>query len=388
MNVKLKRSDILSGIQRIQGVVERRNTMPVLSHILLSADTESGGRMTLFATDLEISMQNSCVAEVIQPGRVTVQAKRFYEMIREFSGEMVWIGAEENYWVEVRCGKSRFRIAGLPPEEFPLQTTLQTEINIPIDPPLLSSLIRKTIFACGEQDVRHILNGILMRFNKNNDGKTEIRLVATDGHRLAIAEGLLPNVPWEQASKQVILPRKTVLEMKKIMEEYTPSPESSPIGDRERPILSVGDNQVVFRCGSTVLTSRLLEGVYPPYEKVIPEGNTGQISSIKEELEGGLRRVSLFAREKTGAIKFQLDGEQICLSSNHPEIGEAREEVSARSSGDGFTTGFNAHYLIDALGALEGKEAVLEFKDESSPFLIREKENGFLTVIMPMRSLD
>ncbi len=382
MNVAVKRADILAGIQGIQGVVERRNTMPVLSHILLEA-MESGDKMTLFATDLEISIQNCCTAEVRRAGQVTVQAKRFYEIIREVSGETVWIVAEENHWVEIKCGKSRFRIAGLPPEEFPVQPPIRTEITVPIDTHLLSSLIRKTIFACGEQDVRHVLNGILIRLN-NSGGRCEIRLVATDAHRLAMAEGVLPQTTFEQASKQVIIPRKTVLEIKKMMEEYSP-PEN--IRDEERPELQIGETQIRFQCGNTVLTSRLLEGAYPPYEKVIPDGNTGQITAVKSELEGGLRRVSLFAREKTGAIKFQMEGEQIRLSSDHPD-GEANEEVMARCSGEGFITGFNAHYLMDALGALEGKEAILEFKDGASPFLVREKEHGFLTVVMPMRSLD
>jgi DNA polymerase-3 subunit beta len=381
MNVVVKRADILAGIQRIQGVVERRNTMPVLSHILIEANLESG--MTLFATDLEISIQNCCAAEVQKAGRVTVQAKRFYEIIREVSGETVWIGAEDNYWVEIKCGKSRFRIAGLPPDEFPVQPAIRTEVTVKIDPDLLLSLIRKTIFACGEQDVRHVLNGILMRLDKNGDG-CEIRLVATDAHRLAMAEGMLPQITFKQDSKQIIIPRKTVLEIKKMMEEYSPSEN---LRDEQQPELQIGETQMRFQCGNTVLTSRLLEGIYPPYEKVIPNGNTGQITVVKSELEGGLRRVSLFAREKTGAIKFQLDGEQIRLSSDHPD-GEANEEVMARCSGEDFTTGFNAHYLMDALNALEGEEAVLEFKDGTSPFLIQEKEHGFLAVVMPMRSLD
>lgn len=364
--------------------------MPILSHILLEAqqgDAEGGGRLTLSATDLEIGIQDTFVADVIQPGRATVQARQFYEMVRECSEDTVWMTTEDNLWIEVKCGQSRFRVAGLPPEEFPTQPVFHPDVTIPLNRGLLSGLIRKTIFACGENDPRHALNGILLRFSDNGAGDTEIRLVATDGHRLALADGVLPGISWEGASKQVILPRKMALELRKLMEESASDPRHDVVKE-EASVLSLGETQAIFKYGTTRLTSRLLDGTYPPYEKVIPTGKMHQISSVREALEGGLRRVSLFAREKTGAIRFQVKEQQIHLDSDRSDMGEAHEEVAAHCSTGDFTTLFNVQYLLDALGALDGEAVLLEFENESAPFLLREKEKGFLAMVMPIRSVD
>lgn len=373
MKIKIERKELLTGIQRVQGVVEKRNTMPILSHILMEAQRE---KIALFATDLEIGIQGTYPAEILEPGRLTFSARKLYEIIREFPEGKVEMTGEANNWVVIQSGKSHFRIVGLPPEEFPTPPASDAETKIPIDAAALSDLIRRTLYASGENDARYILNGVLVQLQEAGGKKKLIRFVATDGHRLSLAEVPITVDAGPLAEQNIIVPKKAVLEIKKSLDEG---------GDDGAPELAIGKNQLVFRRGSFILTSRLMEGNYPNYRQVIPSGNDKKVSVHREELEGGLRRVSLLAREKTNAVKFTLESGRILLNSNNPEMGEANEEVSASFTGEGFSTGFNARYLLDALSVLEGEEATLEFKDSLSPCLIKEEGKGFLAVVMPMR---
>ena len=373
MKIKIERKELLTGIQRVQGVVEKRNTMPILSHILMEAQRE---KISLFATDLEIGIQGTYPAEIIEPGRLTFSARKLYEIVREFPEGKVEITGEAKNWVVIQSGKSHFRIVGLPPEEFPTPPTSDAESKLPIDAAVLSDLIRRTLYASGENDARYILNGILVQFQEESGKKKVIRFVATDGHRLSLAETPVTADTGHLPEQNIIVPKKAILEIKKALDEGE---------DGGAPELAIGKNQLVFRRGAFILTSRLMEGNYPNYRQVIPTGNDKRVSVNRAALEGGLRRVSLLAREKTNAVKFQLDNGRMLLSSNNPEMGEASEEVAASFAGEGFSTGFNARYLLDALSVLEGEEATLEFKDALSPCLIKEEGKGFLAVVMPMR---
>ncbi|MCG3112043.1 MAG: DNA polymerase III subunit beta [Candidatus Manganitrophus sp. SA1] len=373
MKIKIERKELLTGIQRVQGVVEKRNTMPILSHILMEAQRE---KIALFATDLEIGIQGAYPAEILEPGRLTFSARKLFEIIREFPEGKVEITGEANNWVTIQSGKSHFRIVGLPPEEFPTPPASDAESKLPIDAAALSDLIRRTLYASGENDARYILNGVLVQLQEAGGKKKLIRFVATDGHRLSLAEAPITIDAGSLPEQNIIVPKKAILEIKKALDEG---------GDDGAPELAIGKNQLVFRRGAFVLTSRLMEGNYPNYRQVIPTGNDKKVSVSRGGLEGGLRRVSLLAREKTNAVKFTLESGRILLNSNNPEMGEANEEVAASFAGEGFSTGFNARYLLDALSVLEGEEATLEFKDSLSPCLIKEEGKGFLAVVMPMR---
>ncbi len=372
MKVKINRKDLLSGIQRVQGVVERRNTMPILTHILMKAE---GEQIALFATDLEVGIQGSYAAEVLEAGRVTVSARKLHEIVREFPEGPVLITAQPNHWVVLESGKSYFRIVGLPPEEFPVSPSTESEEKIQINPTLLSGLIRRTLFATGENNPQYILNGVLIQLDKKNGDEGLIRFIATDGHRLAVAEGKVSG-DWNQREAGIILPKKAVLEIKRALDDG---------GESGEPQLFIGENQLIYRWGTLVITSRLMEGEFPNYKQAVPSNNTKKVSAQKDDFEGGLRRVSILAREKTSAIKFSLEEAKIVLSASNPEMGEASEEIETPYEGEGFSTGFNARYLLDALSALQHEEVTLEFKDALSPCLIREESEGFLTVIMPMR---
>ncbi len=372
MKIKIDRKDLLAGIQRVHGVVEKKNTMPILTHILMNTQDQS---VSFFATDLEVGIQGHFPAEVIEAGSITVSARKLHEIVREFQEGPVSIQSDTNYWIVIESGKSRFRIVGLPPEEFPVVPPINSETSIEINATLFSSLIRRTLFAAGENAAQYILNGLLIQIEKNSERNGLIRLIATDGHRLAITEGEVSG-PNSFNEEGIIVPKKAILEIKKALDE----------GDVEgNPNLSIGDNLLVYRWGSVLITSRLVEGDFPNYQKAIPVGNDKHVSMQKSDLEGALRRVSVLAREKTSAVKFSLEAGRIILSASNPEMGEAQEEIEASFEGEGFVTGFNARYLLDALSAITKEEAVLEFKQADSPCLIKEKSEGFLSVIMPMR---
>ncbi|MFQ5949688.1 MAG: DNA polymerase III subunit beta, partial [Nitrospiria bacterium] len=362
MKIKINRRDLLTGVQRVQGVVEKRNTMPILAHILMETND---GKITLFATDLEIGIQGSYPAQIIEPGRMTFSARKLYEIIREFPEGPVELTTQENHWVVIKSGKSYFRIVGLPPEEFPLSSPPDSQKKVFIDPNLFGDLIRRTLFASGENDTRYILNGILLQIENGHRPEKGIRFVATDGHRLALAEGSI-KMEERTEEREVIVPKKAILEIKKALEEEE---------GEAPPELLIGKSQLIFRKGSFVLTSRLMEGNYPNYKQVIPKGNEKKVTVGKSDLEGGLRRVSILAREKTSAIKFCLQEGHVLLCSNNPEMGEASEEIATSFKGEGLEAGFNARYLLDVLGVLTGDEVTLEFKDSLSPRLIREEPN-------------
>ncbi len=381
MKIKIQRKDLLTGIQRAQGVVEKRNTMPILSHILMQTQNEG---ISIFATDLEMGIQGSYPAKVVEEGRLTVSARKLYEIVREFPEGVIDVSTDESNWVIIKCQKSHFKIAGLPPQEFPSPPSYEGEITVPIDPSLLSDLIRKTVFSSGENDSRYILNGVLVQLQNGPGKKKLLRLVATDGHRLAIAEGAV-KCSFER-EEQGIVPRKAIMEIKKSLEEGKGGKEGSDEAKTEIPELVFGKNQLIFRQGSFIIATRLMEGNYPNYKQVIPVGNNIKVTTHRESLEGGLRRVSLLAREKTLAVKFNLEKNRLLLSASSPEIGEAKEEIETDFSGEEFATGFNARYFIDILAVLEGENVALELKDPFSPCLIKEEARGFLSVVMPMRS--
>jgi len=373
MKLKISRGELLTGFQRVQGVVEKRNTMPILSNMLFEA---KGDQVILFATDLEIGIRGTYKAEVSRPGGVTVSARKLYEIIRELPEGMVTISSNDVHRVEIEAGKSEFKVLGLPPQEFPAMPTVESEPLMSMDRKILSDLIRKTVFAAGDNNARYILNGLLVTLYAK-DKKRFLRFVGTDGHRLAVMERPLEDgkgrgIPQEQTA---IIPKKAALEIKKLLEE-----------NEEGPELGVSKNQMIFKRGGLLLLARLMEGSYPNYQQVIPKENEKRVAVNKTEFEGALRRVSILSREKTSAIKLVLEPDTLTLSSSNPEMGEAKEVIAAKFGQEGLTTGFNARYLLDALAAVDSEEAVLEFKDALSPCIIRQPDDpDYLCVVMPMR---
>jgi DNA polymerase-3 subunit beta len=370
MELIITRGALLKGLQRIQGIVERRNTMPILANVLIEA-TDSG--VTLFATDLELGIRATYPAMIKSRGAATVSARKLFEIVRELPEADIRLCGDEGHSVKVECERSRFKISGLPPSDFPVFPEVETEPALTIGRQTFLDLVRRTVFAVGENDARYVLNGVLCAVERGS-----IKFVGTDGHRLAIDERplSLPKGGPPVADTSVIVPKKALLEMKKLVED---SPE-------EALALHVSKTQLTFQQGDLVLLARLMEGNYPNYRQVIPAGSDKRITLDKSALEGALRRVALLSKERTNAVRFQVEPSRVVVSTSNPDLGEAKEDLNVSYEGEPLTTGFNARYLLDVLGAVAAPEVILEFKDALSPCLIREPaQEGFLCVVMPMR---
>ena len=373
MKIKIARDELLTGLQRIQGVVEKRNTMPALSNMLL--ETKQDG-VELVATDLEIGIRGHYKAEILEPGSVSVSARKVYEILREMPDSEITLTTQENNWVQIQAGKSQFKIVGLAASEFPALPAVEREGRIAISGSGLASLIRKTLFAVGDNDARYILNGLLITL-LSSDKKATLRLVGTDGHRLAVAESELPQDAVSELPKEIkaIIPRKAAQEMRRLLEE-----------EAGEPLLGFTKNLVTFQKSGLLLTSRVMEGTYPNYQQVIPKDNSKKAVVNRGALEGALRRVAVLSRDKTNAVRITLDSGVLTLYASNPDLGEATEEVSIGYRGESLTTGFNARYLLDALGAMDSDTVQMEMKSALSPCVLRpEGEPGVLCVVMPMK---
>ena len=374
MKVRIARDELLTGLQRVQGVVEKRNTMPILSNILLEAKQDG---VEIVATDLEIGMRGLYKGTVLSTGGVTISARKLFEIVKEVPPGDIELMAADNNWTTIQAGKSQFKVVGLPSSEYPALPTIEREGLIPLSGEGFLELIRKTLFAAGDNDARYILNGLLVTLVAT-DKKTSLRLVGTDGHRLAVAEqevGKAANKGVPQEIKAII-PKKAAHEIRHLLEEG---------GDAE-PLIGFSKNLMIFRKSGLLLTSRLMEGNYPNYQQVIPKENGKKISVSRSELESALRRVSVLAKDKASAVKISFASGQMTLFSSSPDYGEATEELPARYEGETVNTGFNARYLLDAFNVMDGDTISLQMETPLSPCLIQEPESpGFKCVVMPIK---
>jgi len=373
MKIRIARDELLTGLQRVQGIVEKRNTMPILSNILL--ETKQDG-IELVAIDLEIGIRGHYKADVLEAGSVSVSARKLYEILKEMPDSEVTVATQENNWVQIHAGKSQFKIVGLAASEFPALPTIEREGRVAISGTGLAALIRKTLFAVGDNDARYVLNGLLITL-MSNDKKVTMRLVGTDGHRLAVAESELTVEASTDMPKEIkaIIPRKAAQEMRRLVEE-----------EAGEPLIGFTKNLVTFQKSGVFLTSRVMEGTYPNYQQVIPKDNTKKAVVNRAALEGALRRVAVLSRDKTNAVRMTLETETLSLYASNPDLGEATEDLAIQYRGESLTTGFNARYLLDALAVMDGETVHVEMKSALSPCLLRpEGDPGFTCVVMPMK---
>jgi len=374
MKVRIGRDELLTGLQRVQGVVEKRNTMPILSNVLLEARQEGA---EIVATDLEIGMRGLYKAAVLETGGVTISARKLFEIIKELPSGDIELTTGENNWTTIQTGKSQFKIVGLPSADYPALPAIEREGLTPLSGDGLLELIRKTLFAAGDNDARYILNGLLVTLI-NTEKKTTLRLVGTDGHRLAVAEHEMSQAGGKSVPQEIkaIIPKKAAQEMRRLLEEG---------GDGE-PLIGFAKNLMIFRKSGLLLTSRLMEGNYPNYQQVIPKEGGKKISVNRIELESALRRVSVLSRDKASAVKVSFAPGKMTLFSSSPDYGEATEELPARYEGEALSSGFNARYLLDVFGVMDGESVSLQIETPLSPCLIQESESpGFKCVVMPIK---
>jgi DNA polymerase-3 subunit beta len=370
MKLKIKKDEILKGLQRIQGVVDKKNTMPILSNMLLVAD---GKGIEIVATDLEIGLRGRYEAEVEKPGAVTVSAKKMFEIVRELPEENIQIRVEESNWVKIVSGRSQFKLVGLPKEEYPNLPDVAEEGMITIAGEALREMIKKTLYAAGENDARYVLNGLFVHLSQGKGG-LNVRIVGTDGHRLSMIDRV---VDAKHKEESVIIPKKAMLELRRLLEEDE-SQEGFQIG--------FSKNHALFKRGDLVMVSKLIDGNYPNYQQVLPTQNTKLVTVSKDMITHAVKRVSILSKEKNNAVKLQLEKNQLTLSTNNPEVGEANEELAIDYKGDSLAIGFNSRYLMDVLTAMDGENITLELNDALSPCLIKEAGNeSYKCVVMPMR---
>jgi DNA polymerase-3 subunit beta len=367
MEIKAKRGDLLATLYWTQSIVERRNTMPILANVLIESQ-KSAIRIT--ATDLEVGVRGEVDGEVIKEGTTTVNAKKLYEIIREVPTEQVHLKKLENDWVEIRSGKSVFKIMGMDAREFPQFPTIDSKGLSTTPASTVREMIERTIFSVSTDETRYSLNGVFI--TESEGGK--VRMVSTDGHRLAFDERALGSLGL---SKGVILPRKGLAELKKLLDSGEDGVVS--IGFKENMGLVIKDKVELFM--------RLIDGDFPDYTKVIPKGNPSIAKADHDELLQALRRVSILSSERYKGIKMEFSDGKISISANNPDLGEAVEEIEAEYQGKPIAIGFNARYLLDVLGVLAADgEIDIELKDELSPSVIRKSgQEGYLYVLMPMR---
>lgn len=370
MKLKIKKDEILKGLQRIQGVVDKKNTMPILSNMLLVAD---GKGIEIIATDLEIGLRGRYAADVEKPGAVTVSAKKMFEIVRELPEEDIQIRVEEGNWVKIVSGHSQFKLVGLPKEEYPSMPDVAEEGMITMDGETLRDMIKKTLYAAGENDARYVLNGLYVHLSPAKGG-LNIRMVGTDGHRLSMIDRV---VDAKHKEESVIVPKKAMIEIRRLLEE-----DSSQEGFQ----MGFSKNHALFKRDGLVMVSKLIDGNYPNYQQVLPTQNTKKVAISKNIFTHAVKRVSILSKEKTNAVKLQLEKNTLLLSTNNPEVGEANEELSIDYTGESISIGFNSRYLMDVLMAMDRDTITLELNDSLSPCLVKEEGNdAYKCVVMPMR---
>jgi DNA polymerase-3 subunit beta len=371
MKVTVERAELLKSLGHVHRVVERRNTIPILANVLIKAER---GKLSMKATDLDLEIIDSVAAEVSPGGATTVPAHMFYEIVRKLpeGAQIVIEGSGDRAVLSLRAGRSRFTLQTLPESDFPDLAAGEMTHSFKLAAADLKRLIDKTQFAISTEETRYYLNGIYLHTAGTAKAAT-LRAVATDGHRLAQVE--LPLPEGAAGMPGIIVPRKTVGEVQRLIET----------GEGEVAIeLSAG--KIRFSIGDVVLTSKLIDGTFPDYARVIPANNDKSLTVDKKNFEAAVDRVSTVSSERGRAVKLSITAGRLVLSVTNPDSGSATEELEVEYASDPLDIGFNSRYLLDIAAQIEGEVAVLKLADPGSPTLIQDKDaKGALYVLMPMR---
>lgn len=369
MELVVRKTDLLRELQLFQGIVERKNTIPILANVLMDA---RDGEVRLLATDLEVGLRSRCEATVAKTGALTLPAKKLFEIVKALPETDVRI-EEDKGGVKVAAERFDSRMATLPREDFPaLPESPGGADAAALERDSVRQMVGKTQFAITGEDTRYFLNGALFVLRPES-----MSLVATDGHRLALVTVPRENTNGATEEMKVILPRKTLLELNRLL------------GDGDGPIrFEKGENHLFFEVGGRVLISRAIDGQFPAYERVIPKNNDKQIDFEKDRLTSAVKRVALLSNERSRAVKFAISDGQVEVVSSSPEFGEAKEILPVEYKGPAVQICFNAQYVLDFMSAVETDNVSLEFKDEMSQAVLKPvgaTGYDYTYVIMPMR---
>jgi DNA polymerase-3 subunit beta len=372
MKFTIDRGALLKALTHVQSVVERRNTIPILSNILMRADD---GAVELSATDMDIAVVEKISADVSQQGATTVPAHTLFDIVRKLEdGSQIELGGgSEEGQMAMRSGRSTLKLATLASEDFPAMTDDDMPHSFSLEAAALRSLIDRTRFAISTEETRYYLNGIYLHAAEGDDGDAVLRAVATDGHRLARME--VPVPAGAEAIPGVIVPRKTVNELRKLIDE-----------SEDDIAVMMSDTKIRFAVGQIVLSSKLIDGTFPDYDRVIPEANDKFLEVSCKRFERAVDLVSTISTEKSRAIKLSLGANSLVLSATSPDAGSATEELEVEYDDGDLEIGFNSRYLLDITQQIQGDKARFALSDAASPTLVKDLEDEkALYVLMPMR---
>jgi len=379
MELAIERGSLLNGLSLVQGIVERRTTVPILGNVLIES---KDGLLQLAATDLEVGIRTAISCNSTTPGTITLNARKLFEIVREAAATEILLRSLDKDWVEIKCGRAKFKMMGLDPRSFPAmpgqgetpagkgaqRKALKAELSIGTD--ILSAMIDRTIFAVSPDETRYNLSGVYIE----SPARGTCRMVATDGHRLAMIEREVPDFTMEGGT---ILPRKGLTELRKVLD----------LAGEANVTLSLESQLGWLKRGTTELSMRLVEGEFPDYRGVVPKESKYAITVGRDALHAAIKRAAIFSSERYHGVKLTLAKGEMTLSSTSPELGEANETIDADFKGEEFSVGFNSAYLLHALGVIPAESDVaLGLTDEVSPgVLTTPVDSGFKYVVMPMR---
>jgi DNA polymerase-3 subunit beta len=371
MEITVSKSDLLKELTATQGVVERKTTIPILSNFLFEA---AGDRLTITATDLDLSLRTSCPAKVKKEGSCTIPARKLHDYVKLLPEGDITIKLLENHWVNIRLGRSNTKMVGMARANFPALPVFPTGTSYQLPAHVLRTMIAKTIFAISNEESRYTLNGALMVLKAES-----MTMVATDGHRLAHIENTAGKFAGPGTELRVLVPKKCMAELNSLLQDF----------EQDTIDFAKDESTLFFRVGDRLLTSRQLTGQFPNFEAVLPRDNTKTVTVRSEDIAGAIQRVAQFADERSGAIRLRLDKNEIKVSSSSSEAGESEDSIETAYAADPLTIGFNSAYLLDFLKASSAGDVRFEFKDPQSAGQLRPAENGdefkYRYIVMPMR---
>jgi len=370
MEIKIARGDLLKSVSRVQSIIERKSSMPVLSTILFEA---SGPSVRLSATDLELGFQESLTANIIEEGSITISGRKLFEILKESTADTFTIKGRENNWVRLSDGVARFDLACIGADEFPAFIEPEGVAMIQIDGDTLADMIDKTIYAITIEEAGFKLSGVFTE-KVSHHGKNFLRMVATDGHRLSMMDKPVSNIESLDLPKGVMIPKKGMSELNRLASEGG--------------VVEIGFKQkdCVAKKESAVLVMRLLEAKFPDYQAVIPKETAFSITVKRSSLHEAMRKMLILSNERYRAVKITIENNVLDLVSANPDLGEAQEKIGISYSGERIEAGFNPRYFIDVVQAMQSDTIHMEFVDNSKPCVIKgDEDEGFVGLIMPMR---
>ncbi|MDD5711410.1 MAG: DNA polymerase III subunit beta [Smithellaceae bacterium] len=371
MEFNIKRNVFLEGVQKTLGIVEKKTTMPILNNVLLKAQKD---KIRIIATDREISLITDYDAEIVTEGEITLSARKLWEMIKESQGEDIRFLKNEQHQVTMTCDRATYKIMGIAADEYPSVVADDFGEMYPVDPAMMNQLINRTSFAMSIDDTRKNLNGVYFISTRDEKGHI-VKMVATDGHRLAIASADVGSAKFLEMRKGIIIPRKGLAEISKLME-----------GDGEGITIGVKQGMVVMRNENTILKVSLIEGDYPDFHRVIPTDKGVIVEFQKDKVLHALRRMSVISSEKYNGVIISLRRNLMILNSTNPDVGEANDEIEVNYSDHDLEVGFNVNYLVDAIEVIEENVVQFEIRSGMKPGVVKPvTDTGYMCIVMPLK---